>query len=546
MNFRIKRLVILLCSILLFLPFYPPAAAADSATVSPRFIQISSQSAGHALLLKDDGTVWAWGQNEKGQLGDGTTTFRSTLIQVKGLPKVKQVLASMEFSAALAENGDLYTWGDNQYGQSGQMDAKYVLIPTFLMSDVAYVSFPNRQDALVLKTDGSIWGWGWAAAGPNPADIFGNSPMNAHFPIEYTPNHQFLSLVKDYLAAPDGEVVQYIASGRGYQLQPQLKNKRVVGASWSYVLLGDGVIYTRKTQTSFFRFSNMSNFVSLKGDDPHGALDTSGNLWMWGDNGFGQLGNGKVVRVGPNSNEKVLYKSLTKVVDYAVNDASTYAIRSDGTVWGWGSFPINNERVAMNRQVYPKWLFDANGDLHISTPSVPFGDLKGHKDEQVIRSLLAKGIIKGYEDNTFRPTDIITREEFIQWIVVSQGWPHSKKTTAYGDDMPVNHWANEYIAAALDHGVLKLTDMSLLYPDEALGRLEMALWAGRALKLKGESPKIKIVDRNSDWDWWSPEIVQAVVNRGIVRLNSKGALDYSDTTRADAAFTIYKMMQIKK
>lgn len=111
MKRKIKALLPILCCLGLFFSFLPPVGAAESTGASPKFIQISSETAGHVLLLKSDGSVWAWGQNGKGQLGDGTTTFRSTLVQVQGLPKIKAVLASMEFSAALAENGDLYTWG---------------------------------------------------------------------------------------------------------------------------------------------------------------------------------------------------------------------------------------------------------------------------------------------------------------------------------------------------------------------------------------------------------------------------------------------------
>lgn len=436
--------------------------------------------------------------------------------------------------------------GDNEYGQSGQGDYKFLTTPTYLLSDVAFMTAPNKHDTLILKTDGSIWGWGWDAGPNNPNGLWGRGRTHGYIPTEYTPNHQFLTLVKDYLKAPDGEVVQYMAWAGGYQQQPELTNKRVVDASWTYVLLGGGILYTRKTQTHFVRFSNMTNFVSLKGDDPHGALDTSGNLWIWGQNGFGQLGNGKVARGGtPNPNEEVLYKSLTKLATYAVSDGATYAIRTDGTVWGWGGFPIDNERISINRQVYPKWLFNADGALHISTPSQPNGDLKGNTYETIIRGLLAKGIIYGFEDNTFRPKDKITQAEFVQSLVLAMKWPHVQKTSAYGKDVPQDHWSNPYIAAALQRGVLRTDESYEFDKDHELNRSSMAIMVARTLNLKGESSKKKIKDQTPYWN--QPKLIQAVVNKGIMHLNSKGAFNpYDYVTREEAAVTIYRMMQMKK
>lgn len=363
---------ILSCISLLIVGFPSQANAAETTVANPKFIQISGQRSEHVLLLKSDGTVWGFGENSKGQLGDGTTTFRSTLVQVKGLPKIKEVLASGRLSAAIAENGDLYTWGSNQDGLAGQGETiKFLTVPTFLLAGVKTVTTPNGEDALALKTDGSIWGWGWDAGGPNnPNGLWGNGRMHAYIPVEYTPNHQFVSLVKDYLKAPDGKVVQYLAWAGGYQQQPMLTNKRVVNASWTYVLLSDGIVYKRPTQTTFERFSSLS-FTKLKGENPWGALDIAGNLWMWGMNGFGQLGNGRVEQLSSsnkaervNPNEKVMYKTLTNVADFAIGASATYALRTDGTIWGWGVFPSETQTENPNRQLVPKWVFNANGELY--------------------------------------------------------------------------------------------------------------------------------------------------------------------------------------
>ena len=70
----------------------------------------------HALALNGDGTVWAWGSNESGQLGDGTQTGRTSPVQVSGLSRVLDVAAGDRFSLALKEDGTVWAWGSNSVG----------------------------------------------------------------------------------------------------------------------------------------------------------------------------------------------------------------------------------------------------------------------------------------------------------------------------------------------------------------------------------------------------------------------------------------------
>ena len=71
----------------------------------------------HTVALKTDGTVWAWGYNGWGQLGDGTTTNKTTPVQVSGLSGVIAIAAEGNCTAALKSDGTVWAWGDNAYGQ---------------------------------------------------------------------------------------------------------------------------------------------------------------------------------------------------------------------------------------------------------------------------------------------------------------------------------------------------------------------------------------------------------------------------------------------
>ncbi|KFA90286.1 RCC1 domain-containing protein, partial [Archangium violaceum] len=68
---------------------------------------------------KQDGTVWSWGYNYYGQLGDGTTTSRSTPAALSGIDNSTEVEAGGYFSAARKQNGSVWAWGQNSYGQLG-------------------------------------------------------------------------------------------------------------------------------------------------------------------------------------------------------------------------------------------------------------------------------------------------------------------------------------------------------------------------------------------------------------------------------------------
>jgi alpha-tubulin suppressor-like RCC1 family protein len=74
---------------------------------------------GHSLALTEDGTVWAWGLNQYGQLGDGTNTDSSTPVQVSDLDGVKAISGGGAHSLALKDDGTVWAWGSNPYGQLG-------------------------------------------------------------------------------------------------------------------------------------------------------------------------------------------------------------------------------------------------------------------------------------------------------------------------------------------------------------------------------------------------------------------------------------------
>ncbi len=132
----------------------------------PKIVAVSGTFGSHTLALAADGKVWAWGQNYSGQLGDGTTTNRTSPVQVTGLGSVAAISAGRELSLAVKRDGTVWVWGSNISGQLGTTSLQLASTPLQvpgLSSVVAIAAASGR--ALAVKSDGSVWEWGDAVFG---------------------------------------------------------------------------------------------------------------------------------------------------------------------------------------------------------------------------------------------------------------------------------------------------------------------------------------------------------------------------------------------
>ena len=122
----------------------------------------------HGLALKADGTVWSWGDNDYGELGDGTTTASTTPVQVSGLANVIAVVAGDIHSVALEADGTVWTWGYNGQGQLGDGTTTTRTSPVqvtdpgdasgYLTHVIAVAG--GYYHTVALKDDGTVWAWG--------------------------------------------------------------------------------------------------------------------------------------------------------------------------------------------------------------------------------------------------------------------------------------------------------------------------------------------------------------------------------------------------
>jgi alpha-tubulin suppressor-like RCC1 family protein len=134
----------------------------------------------HTLLVRADGTLWAAGRNQSGELGDDTTVDKTVPIQIAGLSNVVSVAAGASHSMALTAAGSIYLWGANDVGQVGDGTTTPRLTPTLLsLTDVVAIAAGDHH-SMALTASGVLYTWGLNSSG-----ALGNATTtNSNVPIQ--------------------------------------------------------------------------------------------------------------------------------------------------------------------------------------------------------------------------------------------------------------------------------------------------------------------------------------------------------------------------
>lgn len=229
----------------------------------------------HTLQLRSDGSVWAWGWNEAGQLGEGTVTNRSTPTRVANLSDVVTIAAGLESSFAIKRDGTLWAWGRNSSGQLGDGSTTNRLVPVQVaISNVTEVA-AGAAFTLALRADGKVLSFG-----RNSSVIqLGRGAANTTYP---TP--AFVTGL--------GTITAVSASGAdvsGHSLA--LRDDGTVWA-WGYNAMGQLGINNFSDRASPAQVSGLSGVTAISAGGYFSlARKSDGTAWSWGQNTYGELAN---------------------------------------------------------------------------------------------------------------------------------------------------------------------------------------------------------------------------------------------------------------
>ena len=285
-------------------------ANADGCSPATTWLRVSS-GGNHTLGIKTDGTLWAWGSNDNGQIGDGTLIDRPLPVQIGTANDWAFISGGSFHSLAIKNNGTLWAWGDNATGQLGDGTAIDKLVPVQVGSATnwSFVS-AGGSHSIGLRSDGTIWGWG-----ANNYNQVGDGTIvqkNSPVQIGVASNWSKISAGSDHNLAikTDGTLWAW---GRNTNGQ-----------------LGDGTINGKSTPG---QIGSATNWSKIAGCFSHSiALRTDGTLWTWGQNNFGQIGDGTTV-------QKTSPVQIGTATDWIEVDGGlfySYAQKSNGTLWSWG------------------------------------------------------------------------------------------------------------------------------------------------------------------------------------------------------------------
>jgi len=302
----------------------------------------------HGIALKENGEVLTWGLNTYGQLGDNSTTTRYYPIRVKGengagfLTGVKAIAGGVFHTIALKENGEVWAWGSNVSGQLGDNSTtSYYRYPIRVKGEngVGFLTGVKAiacgySHSIALKQNGEVLAWGrndYGQLGDNSSEA-----SRSYYPVTVKGENGIGNLTG----------IKTIAAGNGGNHTIALKENGDV-LTWGYNYSGQ---LGNNSTTSYYRYpirvkgENGAGFLTgvkaiASGHSHSIAIEENGNIWAWGYNNAGQLGDNTS---GTNRLCPVRVKSengvgfLTGFIKIAGGAYHTIALKENGDVWAWG------------------------------------------------------------------------------------------------------------------------------------------------------------------------------------------------------------------
>jgi trimeric autotransporter adhesin len=316
------------------------------------------------IALRPDGSLWFWGLNGDGQLGDPSKiTVEDSPVRIGNDDDWITIGANGANSMVLLKkDGSLWTCGYNDYGQLGDGSYKARYVPTRIGTDTNWLNIAvGRSNTFALKKDGSLWAWGY-----NKGVLGDGTTINRTIPTRIGTDTNWLNIAASgahtIALKKDGSLWGWGLNDRGQLGDGSCKDRYVptrigIDVDWAMIACGDYYTIALKKDGSLWGWglndggqlgdgSYKDRYVPTRigidvdwamiacGDDYTIALKKDGLLWAWGYNQFCQL---RLSRRIKNKNTPIQIDNTKNWKTIAGGCIYTCAIKNDGTLWIWGS-----------------------------------------------------------------------------------------------------------------------------------------------------------------------------------------------------------------
>ncbi len=268
------------------------------------FVQIDTGTV-FSMAIKADGSLWAAGHNNEGQLGDGTIVDRANPVHI--MDGVVDVAAGFEFTIALKEDGTVWGWGSNHWGQLGLPTVAETRVPVFITDNVQSIH-AGGSASFLIKQDGTLW-----TAGSNLRGTLGTG--------DTIDKYEFTKVMDDVLMVSN-------TGTYGHTLILRSNGDLYATGNNTYGQLGDGTLTDKSTPTFI-----MGNVAMVSAGYSHSMIIKSdGTLWATGRNVDYELGDGS----NPSIDRTEFYQIDSNVQFVESGAARSIYMKKDGSVWATG------------------------------------------------------------------------------------------------------------------------------------------------------------------------------------------------------------------